>query len=54
MKKLMTLALGLSLVLGTISVPAQAANKKISRTSKRGKRTNKVKRAKRATKKTIV
>jgi len=54
MKKIMTLALGLSLVLGAISVPAQAANKKTSRTTKHGKRSNRAKRAKRATKKTFL
>jgi len=36
MKKIMTFALGLSLVLGAVSVPAQAAGKKVSR-AKRGK-----------------
>jgi hypothetical protein len=39
MKKIMTFALGLSLVLGAVSVPAQAATKKMSR-AKRGKHAN--------------
>ncbi len=44
MKRFMTCALGLSLMLGVVSVPAQAAHKKVSK----GKHASHPKRAKRA------
>ena len=53
MTKIMTFALGLSLVLGAVSVPAQAAAKKTSR-AKRGKHAHAGRHSgKRTTRKTV-